>query len=88
MNRDHVQPGRHDLLQIFEGLGPGKGFALEKVVEELGAVAGAAVLGQVQQSLRVGFFLVAGGALLFVLPHELPVFASADPSVHGHAEQQ
>ena len=59
-----MQAGRHDPLQVFEHLGPGERLALEQIVEKLGAVAGAAIGGQVKDGFGFGFLLVAGGNLL------------------------
>src|SRR6202050_13063 len=53
MNRNQVNARRHYLLEIFQYLGPGERLALDQLVEELGLVAGRAILRLVQECLRL-----------------------------------
>ena len=64
LDGNHVQPGRHHPLQVFEHPRPGERLAQEQIVEKLGAVAGAAIGRQIEDLFRFGFLLIAGGNLL------------------------
>ena len=75
-----MQTRRHDSLQILENFCPGESFTLEKVIEELRPVAGAAVFRPVQQRFGLCFFLGPGGNLRFALSIGKSRSLRADPT--------
>ena len=77
---------RHHFFHVFEQPGPGKSFALDQSIYDLGFIARGAVLGTVQEVFSLCAKLVALRNFLPQVGDGGPVAARVAPSRHGAHE--
>src|SRR5215831_2981286 len=87
LERDDVGVRRHDTLQIFEHVRPGKRFALNERIQELRLVASAAVRRQIQIGLCRCPLVVTLGDLRLKMLDGVAIASGIDPAAQGKTEQ-
>ncbi len=81
MDRHHMQPRRHHLLQVLKHLGPGESFALESSRSEIAERSRTApIFRTVEQRLRILLFPFAVGNLLFPFANQDSIAGRGVPS--------